>query len=309
MKRTAAPELPAFIESMLPRGIERYRVPVFDQQMHVMEIGDGRPVVMLHGNPTWGFLYRFVASALLDEPLRLIMPDLIGLGFSTKPRDIMAHRLDNHSRYLGALIDALDLHDLVFVGQDWGGAIGVHALTSRAHRLAGLVMLNTAVTPPKPGFRPTAFHRFSQLPVVSDLAFRVGEFPQNMLRKVQGQPASITARVTRAYRYPLRHRDERQAPLGLARMVPDGLEHPSVPAMAACQRFLEQFQGPAAIVWGDRDPILGRLCRRVSRLLPTATVTRTQAGHFLQEEVPDVIADAIRSVAARCKPVSRPIQA
>lgn len=268
--------------------------------MHVMEVGAGRPVLMLHGNPTWGFLYRKVAAALAGEPLRLIMPDLIGLGFSDKPRDMAAHQLSSHSRWLGRLIDELALDGLIFVGQDWGGPIGTHALRERAERTAGMVILNTALGPPRPGFRPTAFHRFSRMPVLSDAAFRLGGFPQNALALSQGRRRSIMGRVSRAYRFPLRRIRDRVAPLALARMVPDSAQHhPSVRALDECQRFVEGFEGPAAIVWGDRDPILGRLRKRIQAMLPQASVVATDAGHFLQEEVPDQIADAVRQVAAR----------
>ena len=299
MNRQPAPSLPAFIESMLPPGIDRYRIPVGDQEMHIMEMGRGRPVVLLHGNPTWGFLYRAVAHALAEQPFRLIMPDLIGLGLSSKPRSPAAHQLELHGRWLGHALDALDLEDLIFVGQDWGGPIGLHALSTRVHRVSGLVLLNTVIGPPSPGFRPKLFHRLSQMPVLSDLAFRVAALPQKRLGDVQGDRRSITRRATRAYEYPLRDLHDRAAPLGMARMVPDSLSHPSVTPLNQVQRFVEQFQGPSAVVWGERDPILGRLCSRVARHLQNAEVTRTQAGHFLQEEVPDLIAEAVVSVAAR----------
>jgi pimeloyl-ACP methyl ester carboxylesterase len=299
MSFSPAPELPAFIESMLPDGIERYLVPVGDQHMHVMELGQGRPVLMVHGNPTWGFLYRNVAAALADHGLRLIMPDLIGLGLSSKPRSMQAHQLEAHGTWLGQLIDTLQLDQLILVAQDWGGAIGLHALARRAQRVAGLVLCNTVISPPKPDFRPTSFHRLSRVPGVSDLLFRVAGFPQNVLALVQGERRSITRQAARAYQYPMRHLADRVAPLALARMVPDTLQHPSVPALRECQDYATSFTGPAALVWGERDPILGRVLGHVSRLLPHAEVTRTRAGHFLQEEVPGVIAQAIRSVAAR----------
>jgi haloalkane dehalogenase len=267
--------------------------------MHVMEAGEGRPVLMLHGNPTWGFLYRKVVQELSGEPLRLIMPDLIGLGLSDKPRDAAEHQLDHHADWLGELVDGLGLEGVVFVGQDWGGPIGLCALEKRRERLAGLVILNTVVGPPRPGFRPTAFHRFSQMPVLSDLAFRGLGFPETALWIAQGDKSSIRGKVARAYRYPLRRFRDRVAPLALARMVPDSLGHPSVPALERCQALVESFKGPAAIVWGDRDPVLGRVRRRVERLLPDAPVTLTQAGHFLQEEVPAEIARAVRDVASR----------
>jgi cis-3-alkyl-4-acyloxetan-2-one decarboxylase len=299
MKELPAPPMPRWLVAMLPAGIRRYCVDVGGYRMHVMEVGEGRPVLMLHGNPTWGFLYRNVVATLAGEPLRLIMPDLIGLGFSDKPGDMDVHQLASHSRWLGSLLDGLALEGSIFVGQDWGGPIGLHALRERAGQVAGMVLLNTVVGPLRPGFRATAFHRFSRIPVLSDAVFRIGGFPQNVLALAQGRRRSILGKVSRAYRYPLRRLRDRVAPLGLARMVPDSLQHPSIPALEECQAFVERYRGPAAIVWGDRDPILGRVRKRVQSLLPQATVIGTGAGHFLQEEVPGEIAQAIRQVAAR----------
>ena len=282
---------------MLPVGVTRYAARVGDHRMHVMELGEGRPVLMVHGNPTWGFLYRKVAAALAGERLRLIIPDLIGLGWSDKPRNLDAHTIEAHSRWLGQLIDDLELDGLIFVGQDWGGPIGLHAAIARAERVSGLVILNTVIGPPRPGFKPTLFHRLSQMPGLSDALFRLGGFPQNLLTIAQGDRRSILGKVARAYRYPLRRLRDRAAPLALARMVPDSLEHPSIASLEQCREFVTSFRGPAAIVWGDRDPILGRLRRRTEAALPQATVTATSAGHFLQEEVPEEIAAAIRAVA------------
>jgi len=296
MDKIPAPALPPWLERMLP--FERYLVDLGEHRVHVMETGQGRPVLMLHGNPTWGFLYRKVAAELAGEPLRLIMPDLVGLGLSDKPRELEAHTLEDHGRWMAALIERLDLPDLVFVGQDWGGPIGLRALATTG-RMAGLVVMNTVVGPPRPGFRPAAFHRFARMPVVSDVAFRLLPFPQIALFTAQGDKASIRGEVARAYRFPLRRIEDRAAPLALARMVPDSPEHPSIAPLRVCQALVEGFGGPSAIVWGERDPILGRVRSWIERLLPRAEVTRTQAGHFLQEEVPGAIAAAIRGVAGQ----------
>jgi cis-3-alkyl-4-acyloxetan-2-one decarboxylase len=298
MAAMTPPPLPNWIAAMLPAGIERSMVDVGGCRMHVMQLGAGRPVLMLHGNPSWGFLYREVAARLAGEPLRLVIPDLVGLGLSDRV-PAGAHTLDAHGRWIGALVDALDLRGLIFVGQDWGGPIGLRALADRPDRLAGLVILNTVVGPPRPGFRATAFHRFARLPLVSELAFRLAGFPQNAMALAQGDRASIRGDVARAYRYPLRGLRRNAAPLALARMVPDSPDHPSIPALQRCQEVIEGFAGPAAIVWGDRDPVLGRVRTWIEKLLPDAPVTRTGAGHFLQEEVPDEIAAAVRDVAQR----------
>jgi pimeloyl-ACP methyl ester carboxylesterase len=291
-----APALPAWLAAQLP--FERYALAIDGHRVHVMEAGDprGRPVLMLHGNPTWGFLWRKVAAALAGAPLRLVMPDLVGLGLSDKPRAASFHQLDTHGKIMAGLVEQLNLEDLIFVGQDWGGPIGLYALAEKP-RLGGLVLLNTVVGPPRPGFKSTSFHKFARLPVVSQLAFRGLALPQRALWAAQGDRRSIRGEVARAYRWPIRRLRDNVAPLALARMVPDTLAHRTIPALERCQAVVEGWKGPAAIVWGDRDPVLGRVRSHVERLLPRARVTRTQAGHFLQEEVPGDIADAVRHVA------------
>ncbi len=297
MQRLPPPPLPDWLAAMVP--FERYVVDIGGWKMHVMEQGEGRPVFMLHGNPTWGFLYRKVALALKGEPLRVIMPDLIGLGWSDKPRDLSMHTIRNHSTWIGDLIDRMDLRGMVFVGQDWGGPIGLHALVPRRDRLAGMVLMNTVAGPPRPGFTPTPFHRLSQMPLVSDLLFRGFGFPQRGMNFAQGDKRSIRGNVARAYAEPLRGLANNAAPLALARMVPDTLNHPSCTALKEVEALVSSWKGPAAIVWGDRDPVLGRTRSRMERLLPQAPVTRTEAGHFLQEEAPDAIAEAVRNVVAQ----------
>ncbi|MBW2453258.1 MAG: alpha/beta fold hydrolase [Deltaproteobacteria bacterium] len=296
MDKLAAPPLPRWLDRLVP--FQRYRVNVGGGvRMHVMETGQGLPVVLIHGNPTWGFLYRKVAARLADAGLRIIMPDLIGLGFSDKPRDGSAHQLEAHIRWMRRLLEQLELDQCVLGVQDWGGAIGVGALGELGEVQTGLVVLNTVLSPPKPGFRPTAFHRFARMPVVSDVAFRLLGFPQTTMNMAQGDKRSIRGATARAYRYPLRKLGENVAPLAMARMVPDDERHPSIEPLRRCQRWVESFDGPAAIVWGDRDPVLGRVRSWMERLFPQAPVTRTAAGHFLQEEVPDEIAAAVRYVA------------
>jgi pimeloyl-ACP methyl ester carboxylesterase len=298
MDRSAAPPLPNWLKPLVP--FERYRVDVGDgHRMHVMESGQGLPVVLVHGNPTWGVLYRKVARELAGKPLRLIMPDLIGLGFSDKPRHGSAHQLEAHIRWLGQLLKQLELERCVLAVQDWGGAIGVGALAELDAVEAGLVVMNTVLSPPKKGFRPTAFHRFARMPIVSDAVFRLLGFPQTTMNMAQGDKRSIRGVVARAYRYPLRRLGDNAAPLAMARMVPNNEHHPSIAPLERCQRWVEAFDGPAAIVWGDRDPVLGRVRSWMERLFPQAPVTRTAAGHFLQEEVPREIAEAVSYVAAK----------
>jgi haloalkane dehalogenase len=227
------------------------------------------------------------------------MPDLAGLGLSEKPRDPAFHSLENHARALGALLDAVAPGPLLLVVHDWGGPIGLAALAGRPGRLAGLVVTNTGVGPPRPGARPTRFNRFANVPVLSDLAFRLLGFPQRALHLAQADRRSIAGDVARAYRWPLRRVSDRTAPLALARMVPLRADHPSVAPLRRAHAVATSFRGPAAIVWGERDPVLGRALRGVAEALPRATVTRVLAGHYPQEETPGPIAEAILDVARR----------
>ena len=283
-----APALPAWLATMLPPGARRSLVAVGDGlDVCVTEIGpaSGQPVLCLHGNPTWSFLYRRIAGELhrgspeanVDGPaapsgmapprypggaaghwdgsgLRLVLPDLVGLGFSDKPRDPALHTLENHARWIRSVIDALALGPTVLVVQDWGGPIGLLAFEGHTRDLAGLVVLNTVLSPPRPGFRPTRFHRFARLPCISTVAFHLLGFPQNAVALAQGDRSSVRGAVARAYRYPLRRRADRVAPLALARMVPDSFAHPAIEPLRRVQ----------AIVRGLRRPGRDRLGRRRS---------------------------------------------
>lgn len=271
-------------------------------RLHVMEAGAGPAVVFLHGNPTWGWLWRHVAKALAGDGLRLVLPDLAGLGLSEKPRDAAFHTLDRHAALLGRLLDEVAPGPLALVVHDWGGPIGLAALADRPGRLAALVVTNTRLGPPRPGARGSRFHRFANTPFVSALAFRLLGFPQNALHLTQADRRSMRGAAGLAYRWPLRHLADRVAPLALARMVPmrgDDPSHPSLPGLRRALAVATSFDGPAAIVWGVRDPILGRSLPSVEEALPRARVWRVEAGHYPQEEAPGAIAEAVRDVARR----------
>lgn len=276
---------------------DRYRVEIKPGlAVHVMEQGEGRPVVLFHGNPTWGFLYRKVAAELRGEPFRLIMPDLVGLGFSDRPSSVSAHTFENHSNWMTALLSQLDLADVIAVVQDWGGPIGLHALSRHPGVMTGAVVMNTLIEPPRPGFKPTRFHRLFSTRAGDFLSRYLG-LPQRALAFAQGDRKSISGEVARAYAYPLQRSRGNEAVAALVRMVADDMDHPTVALQQEVAGFMAGFGGPTALVWGTEDPVLGRLLRRHERLLPEARVTTTGAGHFLQEEVPAEIAQAIRYVS------------
>jgi cis-3-alkyl-4-acyloxetan-2-one decarboxylase len=286
---------PPFIEKQLPGGVRRQLLNVGSQKMHVMTYGDGYPLLLMHGNPTWGFLWRKILPLLDQKKFCAIMPDLIGLGFSSEPGR-KAHSIENHATWLGLAIDQLKIKELIFCGQDWGGPIGLRMLADRPGLAKGLVLLNTGIAVPPMPRREGAFHRLSRKPVISNLLFDVLGFPLKTLHLVQGDKNSIRGDVAKAYWHAVRKNGHYGSALSLARMVPNHESHPSVESLRKCERFATAFSGPIEIVWGTRDPVLGRALKRVKSLLPTANVTETNAGHFLQEEVPVEIGRAIHKV-------------
>ena len=289
------PTLPGWLQSQLPwrRRVARigdHNVHFIDHQAH-----REHAVLLMHGNPTWSYLWRKVIHALSGQPVRIIAPDLVGLGLSSKPRSGDFHQLANHIDVQTALIRSLHVERLTIVGQDWGGPIVAGVGHNLSDQLHGMVFANTAVLPPR-RFKATAFHRFSNLPWLSDAVFKGLNFPIPVLWTTQGERRSIGLRQTRGYAYPLRRIKDRAAPLALARMVPTALDHPSVETLSIVGRWLSQWRGPSALVWGTRDPILGRALKHHREVLKGAKVYETNAGHFLQEEVPEVLAQAIMEV-------------
>jgi haloalkane dehalogenase len=295
-----APPLPDWLARELP--FRRVTVDTREGRIHAIDDGprDAPCIVLLHGNPTWCFLWRTVIQALRDESggdrFRIIAPDLIGLGLSDKPRSVSAHTIPMHVSAIAEALDRLGARDVIFAGQDWGGPIGSGAMAKwqeRGGRVRALLYANTAVLPVAHPVHSTPFHRFARAPIISDAAFRLGLFPVPILHRVQGDRSSIGRHERRAYVWPLRRFRDRAAPLGLARMVPGFDDHPSVPHIDAIGAWVKSFRGPIGLVWGVRDPILGRSLSRHVKALSPAFVEETQAGHFLQEEVPELLARSI----------------
>lgn len=285
--------LPPFIAAQYP--FARQMVDTTHGRIHVATQGNPNRVgvLMLHGNPTWSFLWRKVIGALETADVYCVAPDLLGFGLSDKPRQVDFHTLAVHVDSITQLVLALNLRSIVLVGQDWGGPILTGVAANIPDRIVGAVFGNTAVVLPNHP-KLTTFHQLGNIPVLSKVLYQWCGFPLPILNRVQGDRWSITGKVRLAYLWPFRHIIDRAGPLGLTRMVPGDHSHPSISALERGQNWIESFSGPVHLVWGTRDPILGTALKRHQKKLPNARVTETTAGHFLQEEVPVVIADAIR---------------
>lgn len=269
-------------------------------KIHVLEVGSGFPVFLQHGNPTSGFLYRKIAEELPKDQLRIIMPTLVGLGFSSKV-PASEHTLANHIRWINGVLSQLKLTELVYAGQDWGGPIGMGALALSPDLLKGAVILNTGFNAPKEAMDLSSAHATVKTPVVGELLLEVFVSIFEHLPQMQGDPESLPADVTELYGKPVVESGNAKAPLAMMRMVTDGPDHPSAVEMRMIENYVQGLDIPAEIIWGMNDPILAKGLPLMKQNFPDAPVTETQGGHFLQEEVPGVIAAALLRVISQAQ--------
>jgi pimeloyl-ACP methyl ester carboxylesterase len=261
-------------------------------KVHILEVGDGFPIFLMHGNPTSGFLYRKVVDGLPLDKVRVIMPTSPGLGFSSKI-PASEHKLENHIRWINTALSELKVKELVYAGQDWGGPIGMGALSLSPGLLKGAVLLNTGFNAPTMNIDLSPAHATVKTPIIGELILEVVFSIFERLGGVQGDPESWTPQVAELYGKPLFDNGNAKAPLAMMRMVTDGPNHPSTPAMIQIEEYVKTLDIPSEIVWGMKDPILGKALTRMQQNFPNAPVIQTDAGHFLQEEVPIEIANAL----------------
>ena len=140
--------LPDYASAMINENYKSYFIEVEPGiKVHVLEVGEGFPVFLMHGNPTSGFLYRKIANKLPLDKVRVIMPTSPGLGFSSKI-PASEHKLENHIRWIHTVLDQLEIKELIYAGQDWGGPIGMGALSLSPNLLKGAVIMNTGFNAP-----------------------------------------------------------------------------------------------------------------------------------------------------------------
>lgn len=285
--------LPDYAAAALSDEYKSYLVEVEPGiKIHVLEVGEGYPVYLQHGNPTNGMLYRKVAAELPLNQFRLIMPTMVGLGYSSKV-PASEHTLDNHIRWMTAAIDQLALEEAIYVGQDWGGPVGMGVMSRSPDMLRGVVAMNTGFTSPREERALSTAHATVSKPILGELMLEgIGSIWGN-LPEVQGDPASMSEEIIALYSRPVEESGNAKAPLALMRMVPSGPDHPSAAPMLAVEEYVASLDVPAVLVWGMRDPILAQGLEPMRTQFPDAPVVETEAGHFLQEEVPAEIAAAI----------------
>ena len=273
-----------------------------DGRMHYVDEGphDGKPVVMLHGNPTWGYLYRNFIPSLVDAGHRAIVPDHLGFGRSDKPDQPELYRIARHADRMESLLESLDLRNATVVPQDWGGPIGLWWATRHPERVGGLFILNTyAHRPPAKVSLPLPLRLF-RTPGVGevmvkglDLFKRVFLFKAGVVHHER-----MTAEVKGAYRAPHPSWSSRTPILVFPREIPSGPEGAVADQSAEIEAGLESHfrEKRVKIAWAMKDvAFTAEMLEGLwLRTFPDAEVMRIDdAGHYLQEDAHELIVPAL----------------
>ena len=259
--------------------------------MHYVDEGEGDPVLMLHGEPTWSYLWRKIIPEL---PGRVVAPDLIGFGRSDKPEDVGWYSYDRHVASVVRLVEELDLRKLTLVVHDWGGPIGLRLAVDHEERVERLVILNTGIGG---GSAPSeTWLRFRA--VVRELggALDIGRLVE------AGTAQGLSDEVRAVYDAQFPTPESKAGALAFPELVPTEPDHPNTAPMNRVRDALREWHKPTVVVWGAEDTVLPPgIAKAIVGLIPGARGPRLidGAAHFLQEDRPDEVAKAIRGLIGR----------
>ncbi len=243
-----------------------------------LDEGDGAPVIFLHGEPTWSFLWRHVIGPVRDAGYRCLAPDLPGFGRSDKPTDLEWYTYDRHTAAVAGLLEGLDISGATIVVHDWGGPIGLRLAVEQAERIERIVVLDTGLF--------TGHQKMTEAWIAfRDFVARTEDLPVGFL--VRGachrDPGD---EVIAAYEAPFPSIEAKAGARAFPLILPTS---PEDPGAAAGQRVLEGLTGdkrPKLVLWADSDPVLPLdTGRRFAAALGTEVSHVIEgAGHFLQED-------------------------
>jgi haloalkane dehalogenase len=256
-------------------------------RMHYLDEGDpsAAPVLLLHGEPTWSFLWRGILPRLTAAGRRVVAPDLLGFGRSDKPTDQAWYTYERHVESVVRLVEELDLRSLALVVHDWGGPIGLRLAVEHEERIERVAILDTGVGAGRPPsetwlrFRDALRHVGGELDVGRLVA--------------AGTKLGLADDVRAAYDAPFPTPESKAGALAFPELVPTEPEHPTAAAMGRVQEALRSWSKPVLVVWGADDAVLpARVAERFVELIPGATGPElvADASHFLQEDAPDAVA-------------------
>lgn len=268
-------------------------------RMHYVDEGDpsAAPVLLLHGEPTWSFLYRHMIPPLVAAGHRVIAPDLIGFGKSDKPTERGAYSYAQHVAWVTELVtEQLDLQGITLFGQDWGSLIGLRVAAEQEARFARIVIGNGGLPHGKRLPLPnlvafTAWRTFATFAPVLPIARIVAA----------GTKRTLTAAERAAYDAPFQGSGSKAGARAFPALVPLGASDPAIPANRAAWEVLGRWEKPFLTCFSDGDPITGGGDRALQRHVPGAAGlphATVRGGHFLQEDSGPEIAAHINALIA-----------
>jgi haloalkane dehalogenase len=271
--------LPGYPWVSQEHGFEGHRLAYLDE-------GEGDPVLLLHGEPTWSYLYRKVLPPVA-EVARVVAPDYLGFGRSDKPTDPGWYSYDRHAASIGSLVEALDLRRLTIVVQDWGGPIGMRIAAEGPDRVDRLVVLNTAIGA---GRMPEVWLRFREL------MRHVGTDIQPSRLVEISCARAVAEDVLAAYDAPYPDAASKAGVVAFPEHVPTEPDHPNAPALMRVRDAMAQWEKPALVLFGDSDPIFPpAAAERMAELIPGAGPAElvADAGHMVQEDAGEEVGERI----------------
>ena len=254
--------------------------------------GSGPTVLLLHGEPSWGYLYRHVVPVLVEAGFRCVVPDLVGFGRSDKPAAVSDYTYARHVEWLrSVVVDALDLTDVTLVCQDWGGLLGLRLVAEHPERFARVCAANTGL-PDGTRRLPDAWWRFR------DFVARTDDLPIGVL-VASGCAEPLAPEVQAAYDAPFPDASYKAGPKAFPDLIPQDQDDPATPDNQRAWEVLRAFDKPFLCAFSDQDPITAGGERALVHRIPGAAgqphTTIEGGGHFLQE---DRGAELARVVAA-----------
>ena len=258
-------------------------LPLGQCRMHYIDEGRGDPLLMVHGNPTWSFLWRHLARELRYD-YRPIAVDHVGCGLSDKPHNL-SYRLPVHVANLVQLIDHLDIRNVTLLAHDWGGPIGLQALLTRRDRFSRIILFNTGAFPPP--YIPWRI-RACRFPVLGRLAVQgFNLFARAAQTMAVHQPEKISATARHGLLWPYDSWQHREAIFRFVQDIPASARHPTWKYLESLEAQLADLRSmPVQLIWGMRDWCFQPSCLdRLVQHWPHARVTRIpDAGHWVTEE-------------------------
>ena len=266
-------------------------------RVHYLDEGpaDAPPVLLMHGEPSWSYLYRKMIPPLVDAGLRAVAPDLVGFGRSDKPTATSDYTYGRHVAWMRALVvDHLDLRGATFFGQDWGGLIGLRLVAEHADRFDRVIIGNTGL--PTGDGRPTdaflAWQRFSQTTPVFDVGKLISA----------ATVTDLTPEEIAAYDAPFPDDSYKAGARIFPSLVPTSPDDPAAAANRAAWQVFERWTKPFICCFSDRDPITKGGDRPFRNKIPGAQgqphAIVSDAHHFFQEDAAPqlarIIVDAVR---------------